>query len=687
MRRRMPTSNGCRSQKVSPATVDARPRDFYVHVLSLRRIWWPPVVGVVREGHVGWKAARGQILKNLMEDKRIDLDAPLLSARRFSAGVASPAPSVSKGEKGDLRPPPPRRSSLPFYKSDLKSGPVRVPGVVPFVWEQTPGQPKEGSVPTPDGKPLSAPKPPPGRNLKQKDPDLWQAAAAPAAKLGNSVRTRKAVAFACDGATAAISSESPLDAEVSKAENKLTQESVPAANNLEEGGDDDDDAFSDALDTLSRAESLLMNCSVSGVSGMPDAAKLSGSVPKDPQVRDFMMERFLPAAQAMVCESTQYTFRKAAGPPREATKPVERVAINDRNSRPPAPMPYQNKPDYFPQYAKELEEGDINDDDVDEEYSDDDSGHLPSKACGLLSRFCLKDSFCLLNPVTRMKDRGRLPPPPRGRTRDPQIWNLHRLSLGPVEDENSWETLYRHKLGQNYRPQVAEVSKLRSESDSQTADGSVTGGSSPYQDEGNGFLGNPRSKSSKTDDSDAGDKDINHWETNHSSSRIGLVSMSPALEKTLYIDLTNRPGSSDSKSSSFNTVKDTRSMPSSGEVGTGSRRMEESFVAEACEGNTLQLDVSKVAEPVLPFSSRKPNHMDMNGDDNHKHVDNDRDTLHLSGDINPLRSLLPPPLPKSPSESWLSRTLPSVRSKNPAPRSLLGVPTSAQETNLAGIFH
>ncbi|RRT70460.1 hypothetical protein B296_00034648 [Ensete ventricosum] len=514
-----------------------------------------------------------------MEDKRIDLDAPLLSARRFSAGVASPAPSVSKGEKGDLRPPPPRRSSLPFYKSDLKSGPVRVPGVVPFVWEQTPGQPKEGSVPTPDGKPLSAPKPPPGRNLKQKDPDLWQAAAAPAAKLGNSVRTRKAVAFSCDGATAAISSESPLDApknvEVSKAENKLTQESVPAANNLEEGGDDDDDAFSDALDTLSRAESLLMNCSVSGVSGMPDAAKLSGSVPKDPHVRDFMMGRFLPAAQAMVCESTQYTFRKAAGPPREATKPVERVAINDRNSRPPAPMPYQNKPDYFPQYAKELEEGDINDDDVDEEYSDDDSGHLPSKACGLLSRFCLKDSFCLLNPVTRMKDRGLLPPPPRGRTRDPQIWNLHRLSLGPVEDE----------------------------------------------------------------------------------------------------------------SSSFNAVKDTRSMPSSGEVGTGSRRMEESFVAEACDGNTLQLDVSKVAEPDLPFSSRKPNHMDMNGDDNHKHVDNDRDTLHLSGDINPLRSLLPPPLPKSPSESWLSRTLPSVRSKNPAPRSLLGVPTSAQETNLAGIFH
>ncbi|CAL9122092.1 unnamed protein product [Musa textilis] len=285
-----------------------------------------------------------------MEDKRIDLDAPLLSVRRFSAPAASPAPGG-----GDQRPPPPRRSSLPFYKSDLKSGPVRVPGVVPFVWEQAPGQPKEGSVPTSDGKPLSSPKPPPGRILKQKELDLSRAAAAPDEKLGNSVRTRNAVAFACDGGTA-ISFQSPVDApknvEVSKVENKLTQESVPAANNLEDeggggGGGDDDDAFSNALDTLSPAESLLMNCSVSGVSGLPDAAKPSGSVPKDPQVRDFMMERFLPAAQAMVCESTQYTFRKAAGPPREATKPVEVVAINDRNRRTPAPMPYQNKPDYL----------------------------------------------------------------------------------------------------------------------------------------------------------------------------------------------------------------------------------------------------------------------------------------------------------------------------------------------------
>ncbi|GAB4859678.1 hypothetical protein Ancab_011157, partial [Ancistrocladus abbreviatus] len=31
--------------------------------------------------------------------------------------------------------------------------------------------------------------------------------------------------------------------------------------------------------------------------------------------------------------------------------------------------------------------------------------------------------------------------------------------------------------------------------------------------------------------------------------------------------------------------------------------------------------------------------------------------------------LLPPPLPKSPSESWLSRTLPSISSRNPSSKS------------------
>ncbi|RRT60243.1 hypothetical protein B296_00023708 [Ensete ventricosum] len=582
------------------------------------------------------------MLKNLMEDKKIDLDAPLLSVRRFSAGAVaapSPTPSASNGEEGDQRPPPPRRSSLPFYKSDLKSGPVRVPGVVPFVWEQTPGQPKDGPVRSSNVKPLVMPKPPPG----------------------NSVRTRKAVTFA-SGYVTARSSESPKDdpkiveeENVEKKEEvvkKPEHQSVLTVDNREEEleeDDDDNDAFSDALDTLSRTESMFMNCSVSGLSGVPEAAKLSGRLPKDPPVRDFMMERFLPAAQAMACESPQYTFRKATAPPREAIKPAERVVIS--TNRRPAPILYQNKPDYIPHYAKELEQVDSYADD--EEYYED-AGNLSSKACGLLPKFCLKSSFCLLNPVPVMKP--------------------------------SWGTVFRHKLEQEHQPQVAELSRFRSESDSLTPDGSspyrhsVT---SPYQSEGpptslheeKGFLGvvSGESKSSKTDGSDVGEKVFkNHREINH-SSRMGSGSMSPALEKTLYVDVENRPGSSDSKSSSFNTVKDTRSMTSSGEVGTESKRMEETFVAKVHERDALHPEVCKVAEPVLPFTLKKLNHGYINGDTDLKHGYNDSDPPNMKSNQNPLQSLLPPPLPKSPSESWLSRTLPSVASKVPAPQSLLGI--------------
>jgi hypothetical protein len=47
-------------------------------------------------------------------------------------------------------------------------------------------------------------------------------------------------------------------------------------------------------------------------------------------------------------------------------------------------------------------------------------------------------------------------------------------------------------------------------------------------------------------------------------------------------------------------------------------------------------------------------------------------------EIMPLQSLLPLPAPKSPSESWLSRTLPSVSNKPPAP-SFLGIQVQSKK--------
>ncbi|XP_028794870.1 uncharacterized protein LOC114750433 isoform X2 [Neltuma alba] len=77
--------------------------------------------------------------------------------------------------------------------------------------------------------------------------------------------------------------------------------------------DDDDNVYSDAVDTISPPESVLMNCSVSGMSGLElnsYNANKSGTFHTDQKIRDFMMNRFLPAAKAMTLQVPEYASRK-----------------------------------------------------------------------------------------------------------------------------------------------------------------------------------------------------------------------------------------------------------------------------------------------------------------------------------------------------------------------------------------
>ncbi|XP_074570660.1 uncharacterized protein LOC141827338 [Curcuma longa] len=673
-----------------------------------------------------------------MEEKQMDLEAPLLSVRRFSAGPSA-SPTLLAEEEGEARPPPPRRASLPYYKSDLKSGPVRVPGVVPFVWEQTPGLPKNGARSAVDGggKVMMVSKLPHGRIQNGKGGNLLRDGLAPSVKIGSSVRTRKAVTFVPDAGTAnsyessedvprivvdervekfekkdkvenADRIEMPVKAEnmeeieveetveneeriekAEKVEKKLEKQPVSASENHNKEDDVEEDAFSDALDTLSRSESFFMNCSVSGISGIPDVANLSGSFLKDPELRDFMIERFLPAAQAMASDSPHYTFKKSAAPPREATKLLE-MAETSGPARRPVPVPLQKNSTYLEQYANELEEEGTYDEDNEDEECYDDTGHFPSKGCGLLPQFCLKSSFCLLNPVPGMKVRGGHLPPARGKTGSPQIKNVYPVSLVQVE-ELSWEAAYGKKLCQEHSPQKEVIGKLRSESDTLAADCSstfgnsaATGGTTPDKNDGHPStvhegkdsvrILSRESNCSKITGSDAGEQSIGSYgEINH-SNRMGSESMSSLLDKTLRVDSGNRPGSSDSKASSFYTVNDTRSMMTSGEIGidSWSSWSRESIVSGANKKNALQPEVSTLSMPVSLFPSERLNNGNMDIDDN-RNCGNDSEPLHLKSNISPLLSLLPPPLPKSPSESWLSRTLPSISSKNPAPQSLLGI--------------
>ncbi|KAK6134276.1 hypothetical protein DH2020_031966 [Rehmannia glutinosa] len=73
------------------------------------------------------------MLKNMLEDKKLNLNQPILSVRRYSH-------KADKTKTDNTLPVILRR---PPYSSDPKSSPVTNPGSVPFHWEQIPGQPKE----------------------------------------------------------------------------------------------------------------------------------------------------------------------------------------------------------------------------------------------------------------------------------------------------------------------------------------------------------------------------------------------------------------------------------------------------------------------------------------------------------------------------------------------------------------
>lgn len=324
-------------------------------------------------------------LKSLMEDRQLDFNQPLLSVRRVSStAVPSQADNRRKTDNSLPKIPP-----LPAYKSELKSGPVRNPGSVPFRWEQTPGRPKGDSKSKTLAleQPPIAPKLPPGRALNVKQQALDKGS------KGTTVTQSQ---------PENVLSSSP---KVSSLEKNVTKhESSKEKTEEEEGSssDDGDEAYLDALDTISRTESFFMNCSVSGLSGLdgPDV-KPSGTFSTDPQTRDFMMDRFLPAAKQMASETPQHAIWKQPVA-REKPRQVEKVVSRDMRG----PLNNRYRPNVVPHYAQDRGEEESEDDDDDD---CDGSEKFSAKFCGVFPRFCLKNSFCLLNPVPGMRMQPQVP--------------------------------------------------------------------------------------------------------------------------------------------------------------------------------------------------------------------------------------------------------------------------------------
>ncbi|PWA43145.1 hypothetical protein CTI12_AA407660 [Artemisia annua] len=100
-----------------------------------------------------------------MEDKKLNFNRPLLSVRRNPSKLAN----IQKDARRKNDTSAPTLLPNPSYKSELHSGPLRDAGTVPFVWEQSPGRPKDERQ---QQKYPIVPKLPPGRISRPKKQDL-----------------------------------------------------------------------------------------------------------------------------------------------------------------------------------------------------------------------------------------------------------------------------------------------------------------------------------------------------------------------------------------------------------------------------------------------------------------------------------------------------------------------------------
>ncbi|KAJ6821841.1 uncharacterized protein M6B38_130690 [Iris pallida] len=225
-----------------------------------------------------------------------------------------------------------------------------------------------------------------------------------------------------------------------------------------------------------------------------------------------------------------------------------------------------------------------------------------------------------------------------------------RGALHQDEVEHSWDAVYTHKLGQENLLLREDGSKLTSESNRLTywSESQSPDGSSSYY--GKGW---------KSGSFDSYEKSgaCNLDRTPSHGNLQGSGSMSSSADRILYVDSVQPVGTPYSMSSSVDEIGEANNV----------------VVVEGCR---VQPECN-IPEPGLLSCSDGQHCEEMDGSclgesgskDSLMTSENDKEKSVTSLAL----SLLPPPLPSSPSESWLQRTLPSVSSKNPPPRSLLGI--------------
>lgn len=281
-----------------------------------------------------------------MEERKLNFNTPLMSVRRLSKSGSSSLDNFLLN----------RRRTLPPYNSSLNVEQVTEPVAVPFTWEQIPGIAK---------------------NLSQPEPHALDQLF----KKGSEDQVLNELLRSPEGSTRHGGDEMELT--------------------CLEDDNDEDDVYSDAPESFSPAESVSFSFvySVSSLGGSDGpATKPSGTFSVDPQTRDLMISRFLPAARAMTLEPPHYASQKqqqlaivSFEQPKEVNR--EREPVRDIRT-----LPTKNDSNIIQKcHGHDIGEG------VESEQEngevDDDYGIGQGKGCGLIPKLHIKSSLGLLNPI------------------------------------------------------------------------------------------------------------------------------------------------------------------------------------------------------------------------------------------------------------------------------------------------
>lgn len=291
-----------------------------------------------------------------MAESKLNFNTPLLTTRRMQKTAVSVRRNKTNNFTDDSKTND--SSSVPVLVSEICLDHVNEAASVPFTWEQAPGRLK--------GKDFC-------------DSTTTQEVFTPCLPPG------KVMEKAIDGNMTRLQSLKGKEFEESE---------------------DEDDVFSDARDTLSQKDSFSVNQSISGVSGYGVVeTKKPSKLSEDRQSRDFMLNRFLPAAKAMTVEQPHYASnRKPSSFMSEPTIQIRDLVPQEKRQTPNRYDESIVSPYYYHQ--------DIDDEESEEDVEDDevsDYAYLSKRGCGMLPQLCFKDSIGMLNTVPGFKAKHNSP--------------------------------------------------------------------------------------------------------------------------------------------------------------------------------------------------------------------------------------------------------------------------------------